>query len=160
MAFFHKETSAVTAEANSNVYVRVKKDLFAWQKECLDIWFDNQGKWVVNVVTGAGKTILALGAIARLEYNYAEQAPFLKIKIVVPKVFLANQWVKSLQDDLGVSKGDIGLYYGMHKDPQSRKYMICLLYTSDAADEEDSVDLGGRRIIKKKKKSIKNKNKK
>src|SRR5664279_6650545 len=29
---------------------------------------------------------------------------------------------------------------------------FCLLYTSDAADEEDSVDLGGRRIIKKKKK--------
>eukprot|EP00658_Telonema_sp_P-2_P074434 TRINITY_DN63656_c0_g1_i1.p1 TRINITY_DN63656_c0_g1~~TRINITY_DN63656_c0_g1_i1.p1 ORF type:complete len:102 (-),score=8.76 TRINITY_DN63656_c0_g1_i1:16-321(-) len=26
----------------------------------------------------------------------------------------------------------------------------CLLYTSDAADEEDSGDLGGRRIIKKK----------
>ena len=30
--------------------------------------------------------------------------------------------------------------------------MCCLLYTSDAADEEDSVDLGGRRDIKKKKK--------
>src|SRR5664279_6605759 len=29
---------------------------------------------------------------------------------------------------------------------------FCLLYTSDAADEEDSVDLGGRRIIKKKNK--------
>ena len=28
---------------------------------------------------------------------------------------------------------------------------ICLLYTSDAADERSSVDLGGRRIIKKKK---------
>ncbi len=28
----------------------------------------------------------------------------------------------------------------------------CPLYTTDAADEEDSVDLGGRRIIKKKKK--------
>ena len=28
--------------------------------------------------------------------------------------------------------------------------MICLLYTSDAADERSSVDLGGRRIIKKK----------
>ena len=26
----------------------------------------------------------------------------------------------------------------------------CLLYTSDAADERSSVDLGGRRIIKKK----------
>ena len=28
--------------------------------------------------------------------------------------------------------------------------VCCLLYTSDAADERSSVDLGGRRIIKKK----------
>ena len=28
----------------------------------------------------------------------------------------------------------------------------CLLYTSDAADERSSVDLGGRRLIQKKKK--------
>src|SRR5664279_6143090 len=35
-------------------------------------------------------------------------------------------------------------------DPDTgRMYGPCLLYTSDAADEEDSVDLGGRRIIKK-----------
>ena len=32
------------------------------------------------------------------------------------------------------------------------RFMVCLLYTSDAADERSSVDLGGRRIIKKKKK--------
>eukprot|EP00658_Telonema_sp_P-2_P063333 TRINITY_DN5206_c0_g1_i2.p1 TRINITY_DN5206_c0_g1~~TRINITY_DN5206_c0_g1_i2.p1 ORF type:complete len:308 (-),score=66.40 TRINITY_DN5206_c0_g1_i2:81-1004(-) len=38
-----------------------------------------------------------------------------------------------------------GAYHGLHSP-------TCLLYTSDAADEEDSVDLGGRRIIKKKKK--------
>src|SRR5665811_2597799 len=31
-------------------------------------------------------------------------------------------------------------------------YLICLLYTSDAADDLTRVDLGGRRIIKKKKK--------
>ena len=30
----------------------------------------------------------------------------------------------------------------------------CLLYTSDAADERSSVDLGGRRIIKKKKQDL------
>ena len=30
------------------------------------------------------------------------------------------------------------------------KSLLCLLYTSDAADERSSVDLGGRRIIKKK----------
>ena len=32
-----------------------------------------------------------------------------------------------------------------------RDHFTCLLYTSDAADERSSVDLGGRRIIKKKK---------
>ena len=33
-------------------------------------------------------------------------------------------------------------------------YKPCLLYTSDAADERSSVDLGGRRIIKKKNKRV------
>ena len=30
----------------------------------------------------------------------------------------------------------------------------CLLYTSDAADERSSVDLGGRRLIKQKKSNV------
>eukprot|EP00656_Telonema_subtile_P013484 TRINITY_DN16852_c0_g1_i3.p1 TRINITY_DN16852_c0_g1~~TRINITY_DN16852_c0_g1_i3.p1 ORF type:complete len:225 (-),score=49.14 TRINITY_DN16852_c0_g1_i3:80-754(-) len=40
-----------------------------------------------------------------------------------------------------------------YKAPQTGKALkkSCLLYTSDAADEEDSVDLGGRRMIQKKK---------
>ena len=33
-------------------------------------------------------------------------------------------------------------------------FFICLLYTSDAADDLLCVDLGGRRIIKKKRRSI------
>src|SRR5678816_2757501 len=36
-------------------------------------------------------------------------------------------------------------------DPLGQLFRACLLYTSDAADERSSVDLGGRRIIKKKK---------
>src|SRR5664279_4929483 len=36
----------------------------------------------------------------------------------------------------------------LHPVPGSWHRSTCLLYTSDAADEEDSVDLGGRRIIK------------
>ena len=35
--------------------------------------------------------------------------------------------------------------------------VTCLLYTSDAADERSSVDLGGRRIIKNKKQKKKQK---
>ena len=34
---------------------------------------------------------------------------------------------------------------------RGQRHGHCLLYTSDAADERSSVDLGGRRIIKKKK---------
>ena len=33
-------------------------------------------------------------------------------------------------------------------------YSACLLYTSDAADERSSVDLGGRRIINKKNRRV------
>ena len=42
--------------------------------------------------------------------------------------------------------------YADHRELQMDilKYGACLLYTSDAADERSSVDLGGRRIIKKK----------
>ena len=39
-----------------------------------------------------------------------------------------------------------------HEDEHIEMHLTCLLYTSDAADEEDSVDLGGSRTIKKKKK--------
>ena len=39
---------------------------------------------------------------------------------------------------------------GDRHDPHVLVCKICLLYTSDAADERSSVDLGGRRIIKKK----------
>ena len=44
-----------------------------------------------------------------------------------------------------------GLSINLFGDPHSSQahYTICLLYTSDAADELDGVDLGGRRIIKK-----------
>ena len=34
--------------------------------------------------------------------------------------------------------------------PEHARDRVCLLYTSDAADERSSVDLGGRRIITKK----------
>ena len=41
-----------------------------------------------------------------------------------------------------------GVREGRHPAQGHRR--VCLLYTSDAADERSSVDLGGRRIIKKK----------
>ena len=50
---------------------------------------------------------------------------------------------------VGVVLGDGELRARAHAHAARRE--VCLLYTSDAADERSSVDLGGRRIIKKKK---------
>eukprot|EP00658_Telonema_sp_P-2_P055069 TRINITY_DN4379_c0_g1_i5.p1 TRINITY_DN4379_c0_g1~~TRINITY_DN4379_c0_g1_i5.p1 ORF type:complete len:107 (+),score=42.18 TRINITY_DN4379_c0_g1_i5:111-431(+) len=56
-----------------------------------------------------------------------------------------DAWRKELQEELGLGLDDV--------NGEDEEDVDCLLYTSDAADEEDSVDLGGRRIIKKKKRS-------
>ena len=60
---------------------------------------------------------------------------------------------ESLVAMLGRSRDDlIGLTVEDISHPDDWQRNACLLYTSDAADERSSVDLGGRRIIKKKKK--------
>src|SRR5665648_1284744 len=50
----------------------------------------------------------------------------------------------------GLAQKKLTKYFGHFSLVIVGAFSTCLLYTSDAADEEDSVDLGGRRIIKKK----------
>ena len=45
---------------------------------------------------------------------------------------------------------DFALRMAERNGGQFAVFFLCLLYTSDAADERSSVDLGGRRILKKK----------
>ena len=59
------------------------------------------------------------------------------------KVFHKNE----VQCSDRIHEEDIDVLVPVHLFPGG---MRCLLYTSDAADERSSVDLGGRRIIKKK----------
>src|SRR5665648_34445 len=61
-----------------------------------------------------------------------------------PKTEKSSKFFFSIIEEFGIN----GFYRNVHVTNMS---WFCLLYTSDAADEEDSVDLGGRRIIKKKK---------
>eukprot|EP00658_Telonema_sp_P-2_P048167 TRINITY_DN36651_c0_g1_i1.p1 TRINITY_DN36651_c0_g1~~TRINITY_DN36651_c0_g1_i1.p1 ORF type:complete len:104 (+),score=40.78 TRINITY_DN36651_c0_g1_i1:109-420(+) len=58
----------------------------------------------------------------------------------IHKVFQYMQTSRTQSSSWAGLQSDLGLCHPI----------TCLLYTSDAADEEDSVDLGGRRIIKKK----------
>src|SRR5665648_1187711 len=62
--------------------------------------------------------------------------------------------LKALGAELVLTPGTEGMKGAIKKAEElqltiKNSYIPCLLYTSDAADEEDSVDLGGRRIIKK-----------
>jgi superfamily II DNA or RNA helicase len=46
-------------------------DLHAWQLQCVDAWFMAGSKGVLKVVTGAGKTILALAIAEKLQQTKA-----------------------------------------------------------------------------------------
>jgi superfamily II DNA or RNA helicase len=64
-------------------------DPYPWQKECIRRWFDNKYRGTVKVVTGGGKTLLALAAIQQLQNTVQ---PDLYVVIVVPTIVLMHQW--------------------------------------------------------------------
>src|SRR5678815_3040203 len=71
--------------------------------------------------------------------------------------YLAQRKLLSFPPGLRVERGDFSGnnardFPKSEFGPRGQTSYRCLLYTSDAADERSSVDLGGRRIIKKKKK--------
>eukprot|EP00658_Telonema_sp_P-2_P060679 TRINITY_DN49524_c0_g1_i1.p1 TRINITY_DN49524_c0_g1~~TRINITY_DN49524_c0_g1_i1.p1 ORF type:complete len:152 (-),score=7.72 TRINITY_DN49524_c0_g1_i1:39-494(-) len=85
-------------------------------------------------------------------YNYTTTQPWLLRMssslrdLAVFKRALGCRTVVAIVDNDSVTNFD------MNMGTRGQRILTCLLYTSDAADEEDSVDLGGRRIIKKNKK--------
>ena len=63
-----------------------------------------------------------------------EPDDFLKVRETLTRIGVASRKEKKLYQSCHI----------LHKKGQ---YYICLLYTSDAADDSLRVDLGGRRII-------------
>lgn len=82
-------------------------ELHRWQAEALDM-FLKHGQLVVNVCTGAGKTIMAIEAIKKVR----EENPEYNILIVAPKiVIIETVWFKEL-NKAGLGPNLVGLYYG------------------------------------------------
>lgn len=108
----------------------MEQKLYQWQEECLERWFSNNGRGMVQAVTGSGKTLLALTAADRLSRRTDLD---LRVKIVVPTSALMHQWNRALKAFLiqkGVQKNAqqlIGLRGGGYRPSPDCRYMIYVI---------------------------------
>ena len=93
-----------------------------WQTEALERWRAHL-KGVVRVVTGGGKTIFSQFCIA----VFKEAHPTGRILIVVPTTALLDQWVVSLDEDLGVPADQIACYSGDEKPAEPRAINVIVI---------------------------------
>ena len=86
-----------------------------------------------------------------IELKYFDGAPVIREIERVSKpgrrVYTSVKNIPRINNGLGVAV--VSTPKGVMADHAARDANVCLLYTSDAADEGLGVDLGGRRIIKK-----------
>ncbi len=118
---------------------KVDLELWRWQKQCKGAWLSNGGRGIIKVVTGEGKTILALSLISHMKIeNYSEGG--LKSVIVVPNTALLDQWYEEVQGVLNLEERDIGVYYGEDKDNIQGKDLMIYVLNSARKHLEDHLD--------------------
>lgn len=86
--------------------------LAAWQREARDAWLAAGGRGTIKVVTGAGKTLVALAIAEAIQ----EDDPQLRVAVVVPTIVLMDQWVDTLRERSNLPAHTIGRLGGGHAD--------------------------------------------
>jgi len=102
-----------------------KVTLYPWQKEAIDAWFKYK-RGTIKVVTGAGKTILALAIIEKLQRIEKD----LRVAIIVPTIVLLNQWYEEIKERSNLPEDAIGLLGAGHEDSfteDQKRILICVL---------------------------------
>src|SRR5665648_634448 len=104
---------------------------------------------LAGIIVAAYRLILTYTGEWSLEFYHKLHGNLLLIPLVFLVLGLAGYGVGILVSKYKMIRGSgipqvSGVILGYFKH---NWVSTCLLYTSDAADEEDSVDLGGRRII-------------
>lgn len=97
--------------------------LRTWQQQCLNAWESNNFRGIVNVVTGAGKTFLALSAMDLYRACYPEA----RIRIVVPTIPLARQWQTALLHHAAPGSEPPGLFGAGYRDSVEKQVMIYII---------------------------------
>src|SRR3712207_1003595 len=79
---------------------KLKLEPRSYQQEAITRWVDHDGRGVVVLPTGAGKTVVALMAIERTR---------LRTLVVVPTIELLHQWRAAIVERLQVPAAKVGV---------------------------------------------------
>lgn len=122
--------------------------LHDWQKSCIDAWFSNHNRGIIKVVTGAGKTILALGIAERLQ---REAVPHLRVAIVVPTIVLLDQWYDEIVVRSNLPHDSVGRLGGGYNDSfgERTRVLICVLNSASTklANEVNQSEVGDSLLL-------------
>ena len=83
----------------ASVSLSTSYELRAYQRDALEAWLDATCRGVLELPTGAGKTVIAIAAMARLS---------LPTLVVVPTIDLLEQWQAELEAEFDVPIGRLG----------------------------------------------------
>ena len=103
----------------------------AWQHECIANWRKKKGRGTVKVVTGAGKTLLAL-FIAELLQNTEDKD--LRLAIVVPTIVLMHQWYEAILEHGNVPEEAIGRLGGGYDEGLNGSKRILISVLASASE--------------------------
>ena len=117
--FYSQKKENIKNQKKKSIIKIMEIKLYPWQEDCLKAWKENNCRGIINVVTGAGKTFLALSAIREVFDGN------LRIKIVVPTISLLFQWKKEIIQFFGKEYEDeIALFYGGSKGKEKAIFSI------------------------------------
>lgn len=97
-----------------------------WQREALSAWQEAGQRGVAKVVTGGGKTVFAELCMSRV----LEAQSNARIVVLVPTLFLLDQWVLSLEDEFGVDPAEVALWSGGKKPSAPRPFNVAVINTA------------------------------
>src|SRR3712207_1490358 len=101
-----------------------------YQAEAIESWLHHDGRGVIILPTGAGKTVVALMALARLK---------LRTLIVVPTIELLYQWRDAVVERLGLPRKVVGVVGDGHKEWRP---ITVITYASAAMPNAPLNDIG------------------
>jgi superfamily II DNA or RNA helicase len=120
---------------------RILSGLREWQAEALSLWLERGCSGIVEVATGGGKTRLALACASQWMTE-----PTDRCLILVPTVALQDQWVVSLEEDLGVPRDRIQSWGDDPESGNSRPFHVMVINTARTMAAEVAA-LPGRLLL-------------